>query len=135
MTDFLWILIIGIWIVVVFYAGVAYREWILMRDIKRVLSNLNNVQLKAIEDRFQDIERKIGSVKPVSTLKHEVINNTHYFFYEDDSFACQGTTIEEAAQVFKTATNNEQVAEFVDTRDQKTYYFVEGRVHSAEAAQ
>jgi hypothetical protein len=135
MEDFFWIITIAMWIVAVFYAGVIYREWLLMRDIKRVLGNLNNIQLKAIEDRFQDIERKIGSVKPVSTLKHEVINDCHYFYYEDDSFACQGLTLEEAAEKFKSATNNERVAEFIDTRDQKTYYFVEGRVHGAEAAQ
>jgi|LakMenEpi03Aug12_release.lakeMendotaPanAssembly.Ray.scaffolds.fasta_scaffold236388_3 hypothetical protein len=132
MADFFWIITIAMWIVAVFYAGVIYREWLLMRDIKRVLGNLHN--LKDIQGKINDLENKVSQIKPVSTLKHEVINDTHYFFYEDDSFACQGATLEEAAQVFKTATNNEQVAEFVDTRDQKTYYFVEGKVHSAESA-
>lgn len=61
-------------------------------------------------------------------LKHEIINQCHYFYHEtDNTFVCQGSTLEDAALRFNE-TIKDFVGCFVHANDKQIYCFVDGRV-------
>jgi hypothetical protein len=65
-------------------------------------------------------------------LKHEIINQCHYFYHEtDNTFVCQGSTLEDAALRFNE-TIKDFVGCFVHANDKQVYCFVDGRVANVD---
>ena len=78
-----------------FMAGYVYRNIQLTREIRQMLENVGGLKIKFVDENGQEITNNAQSeIKPVLTLKHEIHDGGHYFFYEDDTFACQGATLE-----------------------------------------
>lgn len=116
-----------------FMAGYVYRNIQLTREIRRMLENVGGLKIKFVDENGQEITSNgQNEIKPVLTLKHEIIDGCHYFYYDDDTFACQGATLEAAAQQYKESNKDQSVAEFVHAESKQTYYFVKGQLETVQ---
>lgn len=65
----------------------------------------------------RDIESKEDdnlSIKEMHKLKHEVVNDIHYFYLEENNgFVCQGNTLAEAAQNYTLSKGKDTLGWFV----------------------
>ena len=119
--------------VVWFIAGYVYRNIQLTREIRRMLENVGGLKIKFVDENGQEVTKNsMSEIKPVLTLKHEIHDGCHYFFHEDDTFACQGVTLEAAAQHYLESSKDQTVAEFVHAESKRTYYFVKGQLETAQ---
>lgn len=112
------ILLIFILVAVIgFFTGYILREVIMVRDLLRVRTNLN-----AIAQAKQTEQRR------VKTLKHEVITDVHYFYLEEDqSFICQGPSLDEAAFAFTQVQGKNQLGVFKSAENGKFYVFANNK--------
>jgi hypothetical protein len=133
-TEFFITLAFGIAHAVIwFIAGYVYRNIQLVREIRQMLKNVDGLKIKFVDENGQEITRDNHSeIRPVLTLKHEIIDGGHYFYYDDNTFACQGPTLEAAALQYQESNRDQTVAEFVHAENRQTYYFVKGQLESAQ---
>ena len=133
-TEFLITVVFAIAHAVIwFIAGYVYRNIQLTREIRRMLENVGGLKIKFVDENGQEVTSNSRSeIKPVLTLKHEIHDGCNYFFYEDDTFACQGTTLEAAAKQYLESNKDQTVAEFVHAESRQTYYFVKGQLETAQ---
>lgn len=111
------LLIILVYTVVIFGCGYWYSQY-------RTLQ-LQIRALRALKQRLENI--KANTVAGV-ILTHEIVNNVHYFYRkEDDTFICQGNTLEEAATRY-SELNKDSSGCFVHSIDGKLYCFLNGKV-------
>lgn len=120
MLDFLLFIIFPI---VCFMAGYVYRETLLFRDMMRVAKNLDRQLAEEIKKNIPDNPNI--TVKKIRKLKHEIINDVHYFFTEkDDTFICQGSTLEIAAENYCATQGKDSLGYFKHPELDREYCFV-----------
>lgn len=114
---------------IVFILGYIYREFILFRDLMKISNNIKN------NPKLSDmlVHREIDESSAVDTdnapiqlqkLKHEVVNDIHYFYLEENNgFICQGKTLSEAAKNYASIKGNNAMGWFLDTQSNKIFYF------------
>jgi hypothetical protein len=116
-----------------FMAGYVYRNIQLTREIRQVLENLSGLKVKFVDENGQEITSNgQNEIKPVLTLKHEIHDGGHYFYYDDNTFACQGATLEAAAENYQASSRDQTVAEFVHAESKQTYYFIKGQLETVQ---
>lgn len=109
--------------VIAFVAGYVYRSVILMKDLVRVSKELDN----KLTDKIKSLNHSSDTVtvRDIKKLKHEIINDVHYFFVENDNqFVCQGTTLGEAAKNYTMAAGIDTLGVFNHLEQNKEYCFV-----------
>lgn len=108
--------IIYIFVAIVgFVVGYIYREGLFIRDAIKVAENFRKVS-------FEE------AASHVNSLKHEIINSIHYFYrHSDNTFVCQGETLDQAATAFCKTLGSDQYAIFQSIEDQKFYMFTNNK--------
>ena len=111
------LLIILVYTVVIFGCGYWYSQYRTLQVQIRAL--------RALKERLTELKEKtIAGI----LLTHEIVNNVHYFYSkEDDTFICQGNTLEEAATRY-SELNKDSSGCFVHSVDGKLYCFFNGKV-------
>jgi len=98
---------------IVFYCGMKFAEWRLIKAMLDLLSPEEREELrksvaKIEEDDAQDRPGKIESFtfweKDVININHEVVGEIHIFYRDDGTFLCQGISLEDAAKKFAEAS-------------------------------
>lgn len=113
--------------IVGWFGGYFYAHYVIIQDINKVSSTLKN-KIEQRETDSNDITRD-GMM-----LVHEIINDVHYFFdKEDNSFICQGSSLEDAATAFNSRISG-LVACFKHITDNQYYCFIDGIVVPADQA-
>ena len=126
-TELLLDFILGL---ICFYAGYRYHEFIMTLRVHRVINSLADRLTEGPSARNEDTGEQLEC--PMYELKHEYENGVHYFYFkDDDAFAGQGRTLEEAAQHFKDITRGEGSGFFRMSTSNEEYAFVAGEVHDA----
>jgi hypothetical protein len=98
-----------------------------------IMKMVSKLQLQEGVDIDSEAANMTGKMRQ---LRHEELDGVHYFYYEDDNgFACQGKTLEEAAQHFKASTKGEIMAFFKMSNRDEEYVFIDGDVHHASIKQ
>jgi hypothetical protein len=93
-----------------------------MTNIKSIVSQFGS----ALGD---DVTLKVLTIQD---LKCEIVGDRFYFYAtEDDTFISHGTSLEEAAESYGKATNNDFVARFTDPTSNTLQYIVNGRITSS----
>lgn len=90
-----------------FFLGYMYREFILIKDLMKVSKNLQEkvIQRKEAEESM--------NIKQMHKLKHEVVNDIHYFYLEEtNNFVCQGETLEDAAKHYTLSQGKDTLGWF-----------------------
>lgn len=109
--------------IVAFFAGYIYRETLLLKDLVNVSNKLNQEISKEIKKSVPNNSDLV--VKDIKHLKHEIIDDIHYFFVEkDNTFACQGKTLTEAAINYTFAQGKDILGHFTHFDQNKNYCFV-----------
>jgi hypothetical protein len=118
-----------------FYAGYKYHEFVIIQEMlelsRRILRKMGKIQ----DDGTEVVNKSASEMHP---LKHEEHNGVHFFYYEaDDGFACQGKTLDEAAEKFNEITKGEGIGFFEITQGnlKGEYAFVEGKACEAAIGQ
>ena len=99
-------------------AGYVYREIILFKDLVKITKHLNK---KLHEEHV--MENKI-SIREIKNLKHEIVNEIHYFYSADAKFVCQGSTLENAAKNFTMICGKDNSGCFTHFQLNKKMYFI-----------
>lgn len=110
-----------------FYLGMKYFEFALASKIAdAIMKAAANVDFNENEDVVSNFSGEMHH------LRHEIHNGVNFFYYEEnDLFACQGATLEEAATNFKETTKGEIIGFFKLEDSEKEYVFVDGEVMHA----
>lgn len=91
--DFISLIIFFTVACIAFYAGKLYTE-------VKILKNIMEGML-ARQHAEEMVARAKSLFVPINPVKHEVIDQIHYFFTSDDHFICQGSNFDEAIQKLK----------------------------------
>jgi hypothetical protein len=123
MIDIIFDIIGNLIPVIAFGAGYIYRDFLLIKEMKEIANSLNqNVEqkLKKIVSDDQTL-----NIKDINSLKHEIISGVHYFFLEsDDTFVCQGISLNEAAINYTLKNGSDILGHFQHPELKKSYCFV-----------
>ena len=107
--------------VVCWVGGYFHAHYVIIQDINKISSTLKNKIQSHKNDN--DVITRDGMM-----LVHEIINDVHYFFdKKDNSFICQGSSLEDAATTFNSRING-LVACFKHVADNQYYCFIDGNV-------
>lgn len=112
---------------IIFFAfGYIYREIILVKDMLRITKNLDKKIVQEIKRNM--VKEGDVTIKKIKKLKHEIIDGIHYFYAEkDNSFACQGITLDVAAENYSVVNGKDTLGYFQHPELQKEYCFINGQ--------
>lgn len=84
-----------------FKLGIFYENYKMHKLVEKLLEDDTlNSEIDRLAHQMNQREKGVLYAEG-RTLKLEIINNNYYFYFEDDdSFACQGTDLEQAAKNF-----------------------------------
>lgn len=112
----------SIMIPIAFFAGYMYREVKLLSQLATA-KTAPNVKLQEADNALAEL-----GVKDVKQLKHETIDDLHYFFTENNTtFVGQGKTLEEAAKHYEKLQGKDMLGWFKHNQQEKNYCFVNGK--------
>lgn len=127
-------------IIFAFIAGTIYRDFMFYKRAIDVLRFLNSGKTMTAKEAIEQVcqvklelkmMNKNDAEMPVSSvvkLKHEVVNDVHYFFTaEGDKFVAQGKTLEEAALHYTKESGADSVGFFKHVTQQKMFCFVDNK--------
>lgn len=108
--------------------GYMYAHYAIMRDVKHFSAVLKNKITQSVNE-LEQVNRD-GIM-----LTHEVFNNQHYFYNENDkTFVFQANTLEEAATLCNDRIKG-LVGCFKNSIDNQVYCFIDGRVVRSDQEQ
>ena len=102
-----------------FFAGYIYRDFQLFKQLTAANHKLED-ELKKTNQQLLDI-----GVKNIYKLKHEILNDVHYFYTEkDNAFVAQGQTLGDAAKNYTVTQGRDILGWFKHNELDKKYCFV-----------
>jgi hypothetical protein len=123
-----------------FVVGIVYRDFAIYKravHLMKMLQRGKQVSAKEALEHLCGAKFEITlmnkndpsmAVSKITKLKHEVVNDVHYFFtVDDDKFVAQGFTLEEAAIHYSKESGKESVGFFVHATQQKMLCFVDNK--------
>lgn len=111
-----------------FYIGYKYHEAMMLNQLIKAIVKGKAREMAEMDDDI--IEKDDSSLKH---LVYEEHNGVHLFYYEgDNNFACQGNTLDEAAENFQKNNKSGVIGLFTLPSDGDTYVFMNGKFLEAE---
>jgi hypothetical protein len=101
-----------------FYCGMRYGEYKLVKTMMDMMTDEERDELEELAHKIKrDLEGKgIRDVQvhqvdeeDVVEVKHEVVDGAHFLYKNGDTFMCQGTTFETAAEQFAKMIKRHEV--------------------------
>lgn len=114
-------------------AGYMWRDFMLVRGlIKRLEQQAKNATTEPTVSVHQQDQETESQIYNGMNLIHEIIDERHYFYDEEDStFVCQGSTLQDAAVAYSKRQGQDYVGMFSHYESNKQYFFLQGQVHES----
>lgn len=104
---------------IIFFCGYQYRNITLVKDIKKVTTELNQKLTETKSSEPQVV------VKDIKTLSHEIHGGIHYFFLENsNTFVAQGQSLQDAAKHYTKLVGRDVLGCFLHSESKVKYCFV-----------
>ena len=119
-----------------FYCGMRYGEYKLVKTMMDMMTDEERSELEDLAHKIKaDLENKgingvsVHSVdeEDVIEVKHEIVNGSHFFYKNDDTFMCQGTTFETAAEQLAKMIKSHEVG-VINHTDGSTSLIIENKL-------
>lgn len=121
---------------VAFWAGMRYAEYKLISRMIEMMTDEERDELEELAHKIKrDLEGKgikdvqVHSVDEgdVVEVKHEVVDGAHFLYKNGNTFMCQGTTFETAAEQFAKMIKKHEVG-VIKHQDGGTSLIIENRL-------
>lgn len=113
-------------VIILVFLGYTIGETIALIRFRRLLMKIAQTQGIDLEKEMEKVLLDPESEKAdVEDLKVEAIQNTLYLYYKNDEFVCQGSSLDELAQLAKKYKNIEWATV---VHDKEVYMFMDGKV-------
>lgn len=114
-----------------FLVGYIYRGYVIAKTVERLITaadkkhqnmidRLSSADIGTVNEALTEATRMLN----ITLLKHEEINNQHFFYTKDtDTFVCQGNTLEEACENYHIV-NKESIGCVADPEKLSEGFFI-----------
>jgi hypothetical protein len=114
-------------VIVLVFLGYTIGETIALIRFRKLLIKIAQTQGIDLEKEMEKalLDPESEDKADVEDLKVEAIQNTLYLYYQNDEFVCQGSSLDELAELAKKYKNIEWATV---VHDKEVYMFMDGKV-------